>query len=174
MDNIQLCSLDGNQLKDKKSLYRHNKLHFREGEHICSICKKVFTQKAYLLKHVKQLHQAPSYVCNNCNDTFPNSHNLKRHVESVHQNNSYCCKICGNSYSRKDRLKTHYAKCKQQDEPAQTQNSQNLLEMTEFFNDKPSSVYQKRVFLVIRDLVQERRVDRTNFKKNSVRRKIVT
>ena len=63
MDNIQLCSLDGNQLKDKKSLYRHNKLHFREGEHICSICKKVFTQKAYLLKHVKQLHSAPSYVC---------------------------------------------------------------------------------------------------------------
>ena len=123
MDNIQLCSLDGNQLKDKKSLYRHNKLHFREGEHICSICKKVFTQKAYLLKHVKQLHSAPSYVCNNCNDTFPNSHNLKRHVESVHQNNSYCCQICGNSYSRKDCLKTHYAKCKKQDEPPQTQNS---------------------------------------------------
>ena len=42
--------------------------------------------------------------------------------------------------TRKDRLKTHYAKCKQQDEPAQTQNSQNLLEMTEFFNDKPSIV----------------------------------
>ena len=55
MDNIQLCSLDGNQLKDKKSLYRHNKLHFGEGEHICSICKKVFAQKEYLLKHVKQL-----------------------------------------------------------------------------------------------------------------------
>ena len=33
----------------------------------------------------------------------------------------------------------------------------------------------KRFFLAIRDLVQERRVDRTNFKKkNSVRRKIVT
>ena len=74
MDNIQLCSLDGNQLKDKKSLYRHNKLHFGEGEHICSICKKVFAQKEYLLKHVKELHSAPSYVCN---ESFPNSLNLK-------------------------------------------------------------------------------------------------
>ena len=79
-----------------------------EGEHICSICKKVFAQKEYLLKHVKQLHSAPSYVCDNCNESFPNSHNLKRHVESLHQNVSHCCKICGKNYSRKDKLKAHY------------------------------------------------------------------
>ena len=61
----------------------------------------------------------------------------------MHRNVSYCCKICGKNYSRKDKLKVHYVKCKKQDEQPQLQQGQHVLEMIDFFDDKPSSVYQK-------------------------------
>ena len=111
MDKTQLCSLDGNQLKDSKSLYQHNKLHLKE-EHVCSICQKVFSLKNYLQKHLKLVHSDASYCCQDCDETFQNSQNLKCHRQSIHQKIMYSCKVCGKQYPRTDKLKAHYLKCK--------------------------------------------------------------
>ena len=83
MDKTQLCLLDGNQLKDSKSLYQHNKLHLKE-EHVCSICQKVFSLKNYLQKHLKLVHSDASYCYQDCHskpDDFSHLHCARRGLD---------------------------------------------------------------------------------------------
>lgn len=130
--SLYRCTVCLAQLKNRRSLVIHQKLHNKQFEcdlcakkyvklydlynhmqsaHIksktflCDICSLQFNTKVSLAHHMSH-HQKKITYCTVCSKPFLYKHNLVRHM-LAHNNQRYVCTKCSASYSQSYALKLH-------------------------------------------------------------------
>nr|XP_039252492.1 zinc finger protein 664-like [Styela clava] len=79
VDEPYICKQCGKELKTKKSLNRHMRIHTGEKPYICELCGTGFLHLSHLLSHERTHDRKKPYVCKQCGRGFSQSSSLHRH-----------------------------------------------------------------------------------------------
>uniref|UniRef100_A0ABK9NH00 C2H2-type domain-containing protein n=1 Tax=Glossina morsitans morsitans TaxID=37546 RepID=A0ABK9NH00_GLOMM len=105
------CSLCEKRFKIRYSCKRHELLHNKIKEFICSFegCNKSFTEHYYLKRH-QDVHQTErNFICNfeNCGKAFHAKRRLWQHQKIHTKPKNFICDMCGYSCRERVTLRVH-------------------------------------------------------------------
>ncbi|XP_058979159.1 zinc finger protein 43-like [Musca domestica] len=116
--NRLTCNQCGSELKTRKSLKRHLRIHMREtdgrmrnksAKNECGFCKKVFHQSSSLKDHLRVHTGEQPYLCSECGKAFKSLSNMKQHFLRHGSDRPYECPDCPKKFPCLSDLASHKA-----------------------------------------------------------------
>ncbi|XP_077111796.1 uncharacterized protein LOC143767380 isoform X2 [Ranitomeya variabilis] len=101
------CSICGKCCSQKSDLVKHERIHTGEKPYSCSVCGKCFCQTSDLAKHLRIHTGDKPFSCPECGKCFINKSHLIRH-KRIHTGEKICsCLECGKCFNQKSSLVIH-------------------------------------------------------------------
>ena len=117
LEEIYSCDICDTQLKTKKQLYNHRRIHKDKVK--CDICLKYFVNEASKKRHEREVHcKKKDFNCEKCGRCFARRLTLEEHLnvcgkiqprnkKPKRQSKAVECSFCGAKFTRKLNLKRH-------------------------------------------------------------------
>ncbi|XP_064650092.1 zinc finger protein 687a-like [Lineus longissimus] len=115
------CPICHLQYYYRDSLFKHRRVHEKEGKFICLLCSEVFNNKMAQVQHTRICFrikkgldsanaQVNMFTCEICDETFFCQDELQKHMQDLHSISvlqQFACLLCGLTYDEKASLEQH-------------------------------------------------------------------
>jgi zinc finger protein 592 len=115
------CPICHSQYYYRDSLFKHRRVHEKEGKFICLLCSEVFNNKMAQVQHTRICFrikkgmdsantQVNMFTCEICDETFFCQDELQKHMQELHSISvlqQFACLLCGLTYDEKASLEQH-------------------------------------------------------------------
>ena len=101
------CQKCDYKCKERRSLWRHNKISHESIRYYCNLCEYKSTRKEHLNTHVSTIHLKISYLCDQCGYKASQECHLKRHKDAKHGQQQFQCEKCEYKSSIRASLSHH-------------------------------------------------------------------
>ncbi|XP_038221148.1 zinc finger protein 93-like isoform X2 [Zerene cesonia] len=102
------CKICNNTFINETTFNIHKKIHQKDMEYTCDLCKETFDTNDHLLKHKKTRHinDNDCYLCQKCKMAFSDHRSYINH-RIVHLKPPYKCFECNFQFTKKNSLNAH-------------------------------------------------------------------
>ncbi|XP_033740217.1 zinc finger protein 665-like isoform X2 [Pecten maximus] len=101
------CDLCGKEYLNITALYRHRKLHDKDGTYTCKACGLRYNSMESLWRHAKTHLEDKPFKCSVCHKGFIERRNRDSHYLTHTKEKPFICDQCGKAFRTQQQMKNH-------------------------------------------------------------------